>query len=61
MNRDFYEIHSAEYEEAQQVMYTCAVADYHGISYEEAEAFISDMELNAYGDASPSEDEYLPF
>ena len=50
MNKDFYELHSAQYEENARVLDTLALADELGVSYEDAEAFIADMATNPYGD-----------
>ena len=50
MNKDFYEIFSAQYEENNRVLETLALADELGVSYEDAEAFIADMATNPYGD-----------
>ena len=49
MNKDFYELHSAQYEENARVLETLALADKLGVSYEDAEAFIADMATNPYG------------
>ena len=50
MNKDFYELFSAQYEENTRVLETLALADELGVSYEDAEAFIADMATNPYGD-----------
>ena len=50
MNKDFYELFSAQYEENARVLDTLALADELGVSYEDAEAFIADMATNPYGD-----------
>ena len=50
MNKDFYELFSAQYEENHRVLETVARADELGVSYEDAEAFIADMATNPYGD-----------
>ena len=50
MNKDFYELFSAQYEENNRVLETLALADELGVSYEDAEAFIADMATNPYGD-----------
>ena len=50
MNKDFYELFSAQYEENTRVIETLALADELGVSYEDAEAFIADMATNPYGD-----------
>ena len=50
MNKDFYELFSARYEENTRVLETLALADELGVSYEDAEAFIADMATNPYGD-----------
>ena len=50
MNKDFYEIFSAQYEENNRVLETLSLADELGVSYEDAEAFIADMATNPYGD-----------
>ena len=50
MNKDFYELFSAQYEENTRALETLALADELGVSYEDAEAFIADMATNPYGD-----------
>ena len=50
MNKDFYELFSAQYEENNRVLETLALADELGVSYEDAEAFIADMATNPYDD-----------
>ena len=50
MNKDFYELFSAQYEENTRVLETLALADELGVSYEDAEAFIADMATHPYGD-----------
>ena len=50
MNKDFYELFSAQYEENTRVLETLALADALGVSYEDAAAFIADMATNPYGD-----------
>ena len=50
MNKDFYEVYSAQHEENARVLDTLTLADELGVSYEDAEAFIADMATNPYGD-----------
>ena len=50
MNKDFYELFSAQYEENTRVLEALVLADELGVSYEDAEAFIADMATNPYGD-----------
>lgn len=49
MNKEFYEIHSAEYEEALHVMEVLEIAKRFEISYDDAEAYIEDMKTDPWG------------
>ena len=48
MNKDFYEVYSAQHEERARVLDTLALAEEIGVSYEEAEAFVADMATHPF-------------